>query len=238
MNNTLALALALTACTTTETPDAPPIPDGLTVVERTSDHLSGTFGKDGVGIRVEITTSPRQISIFDADGMPLIESALAGDGSETMSILGGRETIVGRSGAENPTITGDETAHADLTQLPEAELIPAMLGALAKSDVPEEIYRGSPGIAQGTFQAFTLYCGQTAYLPTYSIWWSHTFVRYDTHPTIFGHIHVEDFWAIWDELLLPGWYYNDYGPRWNFTLKVTNKCSFGNAPVRVGSDAY
>src|SRR5207244_3587269 len=118
----------------------------------------------------------------------------------------GRETIVAARGEQHPTISGDASAHMELAQMPEAELVHPVLDALATTDVPEAMYRGQANTA-ARYQGLTVYCGQVAYLPTYSIWWSSTFVRYDLHSTIWGWIQVQDFWAGWVEALQPGTYY-------------------------------
>jgi len=235
MKKLTTLCLLLAACTTQEERE---VPDGLSIINQTAENVSATFGQHGVSIQLELDQGKR-IAVRDADGALLLESTLGEGDVETISVLGGREVIVAHRGEENPPITGDANAHKELSAMPEAELIHEALAALKTTDIPERMYRGqSKTASQDVFRGFNLYCGQTAYLPTYSIWWSHSFVRRAQSSTTMGSIHVEDFWAIWDEILLPGWTYNTFGPRWNFTLWVTNTCWFGNIPVYVGSDAY
>jgi hypothetical protein len=234
MNKLTTLCLlSLAACATQEDRE---VPDGLTILDQTADRVSATFGSNGVAIQIELDDGKR-IAILDAHGGPLLESTLEGD-VETISVLGGRETIIGTRGQENPTVLGDPGAHDELSTMPEAELVHAAFDALKTTNIPEPMYKATSKKSQDVYRGFNVYCGQTAYLPTYSIWWSHEFVRRAQSSTTMGSIHVQDFWAIWDELLLPGWTYMDYGPRWNFTLNVTNTCWFGNVPVYVGSDAY
>jgi hypothetical protein len=164
-----ALLVLLAACS-----EAIP-EDGLVLDTVDADQVSGTFASGGAGLRFAFTRAgdTRHMTLSDADGRLLADSTREGT-IETTHILG-RLTIVGSPDQLEPAITGDREALNELRESAAGQLLAGLRVALDDAGIDRALFsdyskqQQQQDAYQKTYVG-TLYCGQSLYVPTWSLW--------------------------------------------------------------------
>jgi hypothetical protein len=157
MNKLAYLALALSACTTSQGDT------GLVLDRAEADSVAGTFERDGVTVQFELSRDgARHVAAFhDADGRGLM----------TTTLEGAMQT--------SNTIAGDAAASDELGARPEAALVPSLYDALADHGVDPDLLDPQPTKTQGVYDNgdgyFVFYPGESM-----NFWsasgWRHTYI--------------------------------------------------------------
>lgn len=124
--------------------------EGVTIAERTDEHVAGRFERDGAALTFDLSADralgARRIVLRTIAGEHLYESTLD-HGIDRSTYLGGRATSVGRFG-EEPVKSGDLSVFDELPARPEASLMPQLKVSLEAAGVPGELL-SSPSATEG-----------------------------------------------------------------------------------------
>jgi hypothetical protein len=108
--------------------------DGLKLERSEKDHVAGTFTRDGVTIRFDISRDGevRRMVLESEAGDPLVDSTYA-DGVDTAIYFGGKAKAIGRPN-EEPKREGDDALFEQLAKS-DARIFPQLKEALFAAKV-------------------------------------------------------------------------------------------------------